>query len=856
MSAICRTLIVASVLFSTAIVEGQVCNVKVVTDANPDYYDLPSLVHSATSRWSTPEEKCWAMYYWNHIARRQTAPMQLHGLELTDPIRQFNDYGYTMCSTVSGINCGIWREMGLDTRLWDITLHTVSECFYDDAWHMYDNSMSALYTRCDGKTIASVEEIGQEGACAASGGKREAGHIAKYHCLYATSANGFLTGADCPRDLAQEYRCFTPSGLKHRWYYKNWDVGHRYILNLRPGEVYTRYYHSLGKEPRFYVPNGGKDPEAANARYRIRGNGRWTFEPKLTPTEFRESLQEVENLEAIEPQGLQPVQAGRSGMAVFKIQSANVATGQTIRAQFVRRTERDAAAIDISTTGGRTWTNVWKAEDTGELPVNLDLMPEVNGAYEILVKITLQAAAAPADAQLKRLAIETVTMLNSKTQPQLRLGRNTVYVGLGEQSDSIVYWPELQAGCYRPYIIEEKNLATEREHSGWKGVMHPAKPNDEAYVVYRIDAPADVTRITYGGRFYNRAPKSEIRMQYSTDGGQTWQGAWRLADIEPPWDTIHYEKVDGVPPGVRSVLVKYSLQSPEAAPTGCSIYAMRMEVNHRPVSPMVKPIDVTFTWNEVQADRTLVRRSHTERVEKTPDRYTINVGGADHPVVESLRVSPAGTDSNVRLGYSDGRDAGGERVLDRRVTVGRNLLEGKPYTVSVTPTGQYGSADPEGKKLTDGIVGANYAGGTAMSFACGWDQKSGPVEIDVDMGEEQTVGAARVHLTAGWPWWDALSGEVEDRVEVFTSLDGNEFASHGEFELDLRRKDIPINHMLADEETARGWNFEKALDGPVRARYVRFRLTPKRIVGVTEVQALDRLEYEPFDMKIALPDDR
>lgn len=44
--------------------------------------------------------------------------------------------------------------------------------------------------------------------------------------------------------------------------------------------------------------------------------------------------------------------------------------------------------------------------------------------------------------------------------------------------------------------------------------------------------------------------------------------------------------------------------------------------------------------------------------------------------------------------------------------------------------------------------------------------------------------------------------------------------------------------MLADDETARGWNFEKALDGPVRARYVRFRLTPNRIVGMTEVQAL------------------
>jgi hypothetical protein len=33
-----------------------VFNLKVVTDASPDYSDLPSLVRSATSRWDTPEE--------------------------------------------------------------------------------------------------------------------------------------------------------------------------------------------------------------------------------------------------------------------------------------------------------------------------------------------------------------------------------------------------------------------------------------------------------------------------------------------------------------------------------------------------------------------------------------------------------------------------------------------------------------------------------------------------------------------------------------------------------------------------------------------------------------------------------
>ena len=31
------------------------------------------------------------------------------------------------------------------------------------------------------------------------------------------------------------------------------------------------------------------------------------------------------------------------------------------------------------------------------------------------------------------------------------------------------------------------------------GVMHAVQPPDEAYVVFRIDAPRDLTRVDYGG---------------------------------------------------------------------------------------------------------------------------------------------------------------------------------------------------------------------------------------------------------------------------------------------------------------------------------------------------------------------
>src|SRR5205809_3202878 len=169
--------------------------------------------------------------------------MILHGMAETDPILQFNDYGYTMCSTISGINCSIWQAMGYKVRYFDIAVHTVPEVFYDDRWHLYDNSLSAVYTLCDGKTIAGIEDIGKTMGCAASGGKEEPGHIALYHCLNGTGPDGFLQGADTIRDLRHlGEHTFQPGALKNRTYYNDAERGHRYILNLRDGETYARHY--------------------------------------------------------------------------------------------------------------------------------------------------------------------------------------------------------------------------------------------------------------------------------------------------------------------------------------------------------------------------------------------------------------------------------------------------------------------------------------------------------------------------------------------------------------------------------------------------------------------------------------
>jgi len=852
-----------------AIAAADVCNLKVVTDASPDYYDLPSLVHSVTSKWATPEEKCWAMFYWVHIARRQTTPMKLHGLALADPIRQFNDYGFTMCSTVSGINQAIWEAMGLKHKYWDITRHTVSEVEYGGKWHCYDNSLSALYTLCDGKTIAGVADIGKDGACAASGGKTEPGHIAKYHCLTATSPNGFLIGADCMRSLTEEYGCFTPKYLKYRYYYYDWDSGHRYILNLKENEVYTRYYHRLDKDkgevtkrnhrchPAYYTPNPGirdksKDPEWENPRYRIRANGTWSFRPDLGARGWKAALHDSENVTAARGGGLAPTKAGAVGSAVFKVQSANVVTSQEIRAVFGRKGNGDLASMLISTDNGLHWKEIWKAGATGDVRAGVKLVEEVNGAYEVLVKAVMKGERSASAVTLRSLEIDTVTQVNSKTLPKFNVGKNVVYVSTGDQTDSIVYWPELQGGRYKQHVVEEKNIGCLDKHMGYRGVIFPTVAKEDAYVVYRMDAPRDITSITYGGRYFNRAAGSRIDTLHSFDG-KNWTKSYSLTDTSSPWDVIHYETVN-IPRGHRQVWVKYLMNSTGNTQGATSIYAVRMEANHLPLSAGFEPVEVTFKWKERGADRSLVERSHTQLVTKVPFRYTVNVGGADHPVMESLRVNLKGAVDDVRYGYSDGNDPGGRKFTDRWVTYGKNMAVGKKYKLSVPSMTNWGAGDPDGTKLADGVVGPPFSGGNSYKYGAIWGSGTNPV-IDLDLGDE--VSCASFGLNChGYPGWDALKGEVKDRIEVLVSGDGKSFKPLGELKTSVLWREVPINHMIPDDEHLRGVTHRLILEKPVRARHVRFKIANKRFFDVTEIEVLDSIRFEPFDIRIALPDEK
>jgi hypothetical protein len=866
------TLLTAALLTLASSAHAQLANLKVVTDANPDYTDMESMTQSITKNWKTDQEKMWALFYWAHIGRRHSGPVHYNGFDVTDPIRQFNDYGFAFFQTNAGLNNSTWNYMGYPSRATGL----YSEVWYDDAFHLYDNNFSMIYSLPDGKTIAGSRDLAKPMAGPETDGKPVPGYLVLYHALTGTGPRSWPQGGDYEhslQDLVQNFGTdIQPLYLHNR--------GHRYILNLRKGEIYTRYYkrqdetsaHAIildheqseyKADPAAFVHQGlnaaemPADPEANAPRFRVRGTGERTFTPILDAANLPAATYSTTNIKALSP-GLQAAQPGKPAEAVFKVEGSNVITSFKLRALANVATPEDSVTISLSADKGATWKEIWKTTKPGDNAADQQFIKEVNGLYDFLIKVTLAPKTNAEDAQLKFIGFNAWTEINSKTQPKLNLGANTVYVGAGDPSNTIVVEPDLRAGRYKPYLIEEKNIRISEENFSRFPILHPAENTQPAHLIFKADAPTDIISFTYGGRFSLGHGTKPITLSHSIDGGKTWIDDHTIdpsaRDVRLKADVMRYHQSTTVPANTRSILFKYTLNrgEGESLNNANAIYNVRMEVNHKLQDPTPQPVEVTFRWRELQQDRSWKKRSHTQLVEKLPATYPINVGGFDHPKVDSLTISLKGTRSDPAYGYSDGIDSGGEKWNGRWETIGKNLAHKKKYTLSVPSGDNWGAGDPKLTKLTDGVVGHSFSGGNAYGNGPIWAEGTKP-EVVIDLGESQKCGAFRMHIV-GYPSWDAITGNIKDRVEVQTSADGKEYTSAGFFNFKLFKKDIPLNFMVPDTEELVAYNFTLPLKAPVEARFIKYKITPARMLGVTELQVLDSYTLTPFNLNIALPD--
>jgi len=107
----------------------------------------------------------------------------------------------------------------------------------------------------------------------------------------------------------------------------------------------------------------------------------------------------------------------------------------------------------------------------------------------------------------------------------------------------------------------------------------------------------------------------------------------------------------------------------------------------------------------------------------------------------------------------------------------------------------------------------------------------------------------------------------EDRRRRFATTHGQRYKalmrpnllaallSVGTLQTDLRRREIPVNFMLPDDESLTGATFRCIPSAPLDARFVQFKVRNARVLDVTELEVLDAIGFEPFDLRIGLPDE-
>lgn len=149
-------------------VEVSITNTGVTTIRNPrlridgrgGWRNIAEMVAEISAGLKTDAEKARAAY---EFQRKHRFHASTYDAEVRDVVKALNCYGYTLCFDDSKCLAQLWQAMGLKTRRGWPYGHSVTEVFYDDAWHMLDGDEHCFFLLRDNKTIASEEQFVRDG---------------------------------------------------------------------------------------------------------------------------------------------------------------------------------------------------------------------------------------------------------------------------------------------------------------------------------------------------------------------------------------------------------------------------------------------------------------------------------------------------------------------------------------------------------------------------------------------------------------------------------------------------------------------------------------------------------------------
>ena len=729
--------------------------------------------------------------------------------------------------------------------------------------------MSNLVTTGDGVSLASVEEAAADEA-----------RLVRERSLYATSANGFLTGTGSipqPHRRRQSVRRHCRPRLRAELLRGRPEVS-RLLLQLglraplRPEPQGERSLHTLlsparhgpgllGRQREARARRIQRRPSRSNHRIasRMRGNGKWSFTPSLSPDAWPRAVYRATNITAL-AEGLSPAVAG-------------TAIGSRVQGPGSQRRHitDDSGALREDRCGrhggdlgerqsGASWIEVAERRRVGRDRRAGDREPSRRGQRGLR---NARAGSRCARAALDRTAWilkgsddrdADTGQRQGAAETERRKKRNHYRDRGAVGHHGALARPArrlLAPGRLRLRDIASQSVAVPRKFTA---VAYPAVLSRDAHLTYRMDAPAEVTRLRLRrpapqlqGRFLHRFP-ALVRRRGHLDTFVPPHRRQQAVRRHPPRDGDRHSS--GRQDGALRILVHNT--NPDAG-RASGFYSLRMEVNHRPPTAGPAPIDVTLRWNEVRANRTTVARSHRQRVKKFPIKYVVNVGGSNHPVMESITVNVQDDGDATPFGYSDGVDAGGQRSVHTKRTEGCESREEQAVHVLTGTVGLPGIGRGEqhhgphrrrrrrpghGRHVRTGGADAGAPGRSSISRStwerCEWPARSARTCSAIRSG---TRSRAR----------SRIASKSSRRSTVSTSP-ARGYSRH--------RCGGRTSRSITCCSTTKKRRHGTSSGGsaaPVSIRYVRYRITPARILCASELQVLDRLDYEPFDIRLAAP---
>ena len=246
-----------------------VINPRLTVNGVYDWYDAKSLAAEITRDCHTDEEKALAIWSWIRYRTYQRAPQ--NDDSATNPVRALNGYGYGICGHVAAWMKCLWTAAGLQARVQELAGHTVSEAYYNGAWHELDGNVKVFYLDHDNRTIASLATLEHDKSLIE-------------RTIHPREMEPWFIGPDTP-ERNEEFIGYITS-YKDNYEEHSYDAviakDYTMAMTLKPGEKLVRWWTpKLGKFE-------GRDTRAEIPQ--IYANGQLIWEPDLTRVDMRPYL--------------------------------------------------------------------------------------------------------------------------------------------------------------------------------------------------------------------------------------------------------------------------------------------------------------------------------------------------------------------------------------------------------------------------------------------------------------------------------------------------------------------------------------------------------------------------------------